>query len=285
VHIIPESELVLNSDGSVYHLGLLPENIADTIITVGDPGRVFKVSKYFDTVDFEMTRREYITHTGTYNGKRITVMSTGMGTDNIEILMTELDALVNVDLSTRQVKENKKALNIIRIGTSGSIQLDVPLDGHLASVYGIGLDTLMCFYTLEQSAEESAIGQQIQDMLQLPFKPYCVAGSATLRNKFAFDMLEGNTLTCPGFYAPQGREVRLKTSVENLVDRYNKFVSGDFRLTNFEMETAGYYAMGRMLGHEMLSLNAIVANRITHNFSRQADEIVDQLIKKVLQRL
>jgi uridine phosphorylase len=285
MHIILESELILNSDGSVYHLGLLPENIADTIITVGDPGRVFKVSKYFDTVDFEMTKREYITHTGTYKGKRITVMSTGMGTDNIEILMTELDALVNVDLSTRQVKESKKALNIIRIGTSGSIQLDVPLDAHLAAVNGIGLDTLMCFYTLEQSAEENAIGQQIQDMLQLPFKPYCVAGSTTLRSKFAFDMLEGNTLTCPGFYAPQGREVRLKTSVENLVDRYNKFESGNFRLTNFEMETAGYYAMGRMLGHEVLSLNAIVANRITHNFSRQADEIVDQLIQKVLQRL
>jgi uridine phosphorylase len=285
LNTIPASELILNPDGSVYHLHLLPENISDTIITVGDPGRVAKVSKYFDKVEFEMAKREYITHTGYYKGKRITVMSTGMGTDNIEILMTELDALVNVDLERRVEKEEKKSLNIIRIGTSGSVQEDVPLDAHLASVNAIGLDTLMCFYELDQSEREIEIGAHLQEKLQLPFTPYCVPGSAKLLKQYAFDMIPGNTLTCPGFYAPQGRKVRLSTQQEGLVSHYQNFRSAEFRLTNFEMETAGYYAMGRMLGHEVLSLNAIVANRISHQFSTRADEIVDSLIRTVLDRL
>ncbi len=285
MYTIPASELILNPDGSVYHLHLLPENISDTIITVGDPGRVFKVSRYFDKVEFEMTKREYITHTGYYKGKRVTVMSTGMGTDNIEILMTELDALVNVDLERRVEKEERKRLNIIRIGTSGSVQEDVPLDAHLASVNAIGIDSLMCFYQLEQSAREEEIGTQLQSLLNLPFTPYCVQGSAKLFEQYAFDMIPGNTLTCPGFYAPQGRKVRLNTKQENLVSHYQNFRSADFRLTNFEMETAGYYSMGRMLGHEVLSLNAIVANRISHQFSTKAEDTVDKLIRTVLDRL
>src|SRR5690606_13295981 len=182
---IPESELILNPDGSVYHLNLLPEQISDIILTVGDPERVAKVSKYFDSIEISVTKREFITHTGYYKGKRITVISTGMGTDNIDILMNELDALVNIDLLTRIpiAEEDRISLKIIRIGTSGALQSTVPLGGHLASVYGIGLDSLMEFYPLQQTDFENAIGQGLKTALNLPYAPYCVQGSEKLRQQ------------------------------------------------------------------------------------------------------
>ena len=284
---IPESELILNPDGSVYHLNLLPEHISETIITVGDPERVAKVSKYFDSIEVEVSKREFITHTGYYKGKRITVISTGMGTDNIDILMNELDALVNIDLLTRipVAEEDRISLNIIRIGTSGALQTTVPLGSHLASVYGIGLDSLMEFYPLVQTAFENAISQGLKTALKLPYAPYCVQGSEKLRQKIAFDMIPGNTLTCPGFYAPQGRVLRVPLKNENLIQAYHHFAHEDFKLTNFEMETAGYYSLGRLLGHEMLSLNAIVADRINHRFAENADEAINDLILKVLDRV
>jgi uridine phosphorylase len=284
---ISETDLILNEDGSVYHLSLLPKQISDTIITVGDPNRVYRVSELFDDIEFEMNKREFITHVGTYRGKRITVMSTGIGTDNIEIFLTELDALVNVDLKTREPKSRKKKLKIIRIGTSGALQEDIPVGTHLVTDYAVGFDNLMTFYDLKQDEFESTIAADIQKEIKLPFTPYVVKGSEILKKQISEDMVIGNTVTTPGFYAPQGREVRLTSRYPRLLEDLNYYhnKSSDFWLTNFEMETAGYYAMGRLLGHEVLSVNAIIANRIKNKFSKDPNKVVDSLIKKVLDRI
>jgi uridine phosphorylase len=284
---IQETDLILNEDGSVYHLNLLPENISDTIIAVGDPNRVYHVSKYFDEVTFEMNKREFITHTGLLRGRKITVISSGIGTDNVEILLTELDALANIDLQTRQPRAKKKSLKIVRIGTSGSLQEDIPLDSFLVSEYAVGLDNLMSFYSLPQDELELRIASSIQKEAALPFLPYMVKGSELLKKQIAFDMISGNTVTCPGFYAPQGRATRLPARFPDLLDKLMEFHSAkdDFWLTNFEMETAGYYALGRLLGHEILSVNAIIANRIKNRFSSDPAKTVDELIKKVIARI
>ncbi|MDW8296066.1 MAG: nucleoside phosphorylase [Raineya sp.] len=282
---IPTSELILNKDGSVYHLNLKPEHIAETIFVVGDPSRVHKISKYFDKVEFEMNKREFITHTGTYKGKRLTVISSGMGTDNVEILLTELDALVNIDLKKRLPKPEHTTLQIIRIGTSGALQASIGLDTFVASSYGLGIDTLMCFYNLSQNTFEKNFTQELQKFLHLPFTPYCVSASEKLLQKFASEMIKGVTITAPGFYAPQGRKVRLPIRYPNLVDDLSYFHYEDTWITNFEMETAGYYALARLLGHEMLSLNAIVANRITQEFSKNAEKTIDELIRLALERV
>ena len=282
---IPESELILNKDKSVYHLNLLPKHISDTIITVGDPNRVYQVSKYFDDVDFEMNRREFITHVGTYKGKKITVISTGMGTDNIEIFLTELDALANIDFRKREEKAKKKKLKIIRIGTSGALQ-DIPLGSHLLSDYAVGLDTLMCFYNLPQDDREKEMGRKLKDQIGLPFEPYFVRGSQSLKEQLkGDDMIIGNTVTCPGFYAPQGRKIRVDLKYPRLMETLNYFHHDDMWLTNFEMETAGYYSMARLLGHEVISANAIIANRIQNTFAKNATEVIDSLIQKVLDRI
>jgi len=282
---ISETDLILNKDGSVYHLSLKPEHISDTIITVGDPNRVHSVSKHFDDIEFEMNKREFITHIGHYQGKRITVISTGMGTDNIEIFFTELDALANVDLETRKVKPEHRKLDIIRIGTSGAMQEDIPLGSHLVSDYAIGLDTLMCFYNLPQNELENKIVSKIQNETGISFTPYIARASQYLKHKIGKEMIPGNTVTCPGFYAPQGRKVRLDLKHPKLINDLNCFHQNDFWLTNFEMETAGYYALAKLLGHEMLSVNAIIANRITNKFSPNASKIVDDLILKVLSKI
>jgi uridine phosphorylase len=284
---ISETDLILNEDGSVYHLNLLPKHISDTIITVGDPNRVYRVSQYFDDIEFEMNQREFITHVGKFNGKKITVISTGIGTDNIEIVLTELDALVNIDLKTREPKSRKKKLKIIRIGTSGALQEDIPLGAHLLTEYAVGLDNLMSFYDLEMTESEAAIAKDIQRKTNLPFSPYVVKGSETLKNLIGEDMVIGNTVTTPGFYAPQGREVRIPIKYPKLLEELNYYhnKAQDFWLTNFEMETAGYYAMGRLLGHDVLSLSAIIANRVKNKFSKDPNKVVDSLIKKVLERI
>ncbi len=283
--IISETDLILNKDGSVYHLNLKPEHISNTIITVGDPSRVHNVSKHFDKVEFEMNKREFITHVGNYKGKRITVISTGMGTDNIEIFFTELDALANIDLKTREIKPKHRKLNIIRIGTSGALQETIKLGSHLVSDYAVGLDTLMCFYNLPQSDLENTIAEKIQKETGLSFKPYVARASQYLKDKIGKGMITGNTVTCPGFYAPQGRKIRLELKHPNLIDDLNCFHHNDFWLTNFEMETAGYYALAKMLGHDMLSVNAIIANRITNKFAPNANKVVDDLILKVLDQV
>jgi uridine phosphorylase len=287
---IPESELILNADGSVYHLHLLPEQISDTIITVGDPDRVARVSRHFDALEVEVQNREFVTHTGDYKGRRISVVSTGIGTDNIDIVLNELDALVNIDLVNRTINEEKIPLHIIRIGTSGALQASIPLGSHLVSEYAIGLDALMHFYPLVQTGYESVVSNALQETLALDYQPYCVRGSDILREQMGHDMVPGHTITCPGFYAPQGRMLRLESKIEDLMGRLEKFVVEEpnhdlFRFTNFEMETAGYYALGRLLGHEVISLNAIVANRITKEFASDADRIIDDLIVKTLDRL
>lgn len=283
---IPESELILNKDGSVYHLNLKPGQISDTILTVGDPNRVYLISKHFDDIDFEMNRREFITHVGTYKGKKLTVMSTGMGTDNVEIFMTELDALFNIDFKKREQKARKKKLRIIRVGTSGAMQEDIPVGAHLLSDYAVGLDTLMCFYKLKQAKIEKEIGKELKAQTKLPFAPYVVRGSQELKELLSGEnMLIGNTITCPGFYGPQGRQIRAELKNDKLFEALNYYHKDDFWLTNFEMETAGYYALGRIFGHEVLSANAIIANRIKNKFSKNPNKVVESLIKKVLERI
>jgi uridine phosphorylase len=284
---ISPTELILHPDGSVYHLNLLPEHVSDTIIAVGDPNRVFQVSKFFDEVTYEMNQREFITHVGLLKGRQITVISTGIGTDNIEIFLTELDALANIDLASRTVKEKKRKLNIIRIGTSGALQEDIPVGTHLASEYGVGFDNLMQFYDLEQSDYEAEISSDIQNQLGLSFTPYVVKCAESLFRQIGFDMHKGNTITAPGFYAPQGRQLRVPIRYPKLLENLNYYhhAGSGFWLTNFEMETAGYYALGRLFGHDILSVNAIIANRIRNEFATNHVKIVEDLIQKVLDRL
>ncbi len=277
---IPESELILQPDGSVFHLRLLPEQLGNIVFTVGDPDRVATVSRHLDKVDFKLQNREFITHTGWKNGHHVSVISTGMGTDNIEILMTELDALVNVDLQTRQVKEKKTSLQIIRIGTSGSLQEDIPTGTLLASKIAIGMDTLMAYYP-ELSGPQN-FGQAIQAELGLSFRPYQATASTKLLGMLDASIQKGITLTCPGFYAPQGREVRLKPRFDQLIERLAALrVEGRY-LTNFEMETAGYYAMGELLGHDVLSLNAILVNRPLKKFAADGEKTVERAIQTAL---
>lgn len=283
---ISETDLVFNPDGSVYHLNLLPRHVSDIVIAVGDPGRVYSVSQHFDEVEFEMNKREFITHVGKYKGKRITVISTGIGPDNVEIVFTELDALVNIDLKTREPKARKKKLKIIRIGTSGALQEDIPVGSHLISDYAIGFDNLIGFYDFTMDDFEAGVAHDVQRKTGLPFLPYVVRGSESLRDLISStDMLVGNTVTCPGFYAPQGRELRLPIRYPKLLEDLNYYHKGDFWLTNFEMETSAYFAFGRLLGHEVTSANAIIANRIKNKFSKDPHKIVEGLIKKVLDRV
>ena len=292
--MIPSSELILNPNGSIYHLNLLPDHISDTILTVGDPARVAQVSRHFDSVEFEGTHREFVTHVGYYRGKRLTVLSTGMGTDNIDIVMNELDALVNIDFVSRTVRpaEERLSLRIIRLGTSGSLQADVPIGAMLATEHAVGLDSLMQFYPLMETGLETEIATELQQALALPFAPYVVRGSDLIREQLGAGgagMTMGNTLTCPGFYGPQGRRLRLDLRQPDYIARLQGFrhqsAEGEFRLSNFEMETAGYYALGRLLGHEVLSLNAIVANRATGEFAENATAVVDAMIERTLQLL
>lgn len=284
---ISEADLILNDNGSVYHLSLLPEHIGETILTVGDPDRVSMVSQYFDSVDFEMRKREFVTHIGTLRGKRVMVVSTGMGTDNIEIFFTELDALVNVNLKTRTPKKKQRKLTVIRIGTSGSLQKDVPLDSHVVTDYAIGMDSLMHFYRFKMNKFEKLISGNIMDKARMAYWPYVAKGSSALLAKIGFDMIAGNTVTTPGFFAPQGRTVRLSPKYRGMLKALAEYRLEDsgFRLTNFEMETAGYYALSRLLGHETLSVSAIVANRAEGTFSKDPNGAVDSLIRKVVARI
>jgi uridine phosphorylase len=282
---LSDTDLILNADGSIYHLNLQPRHVADTIIAVGDPGRVNLVSQFFDEVELEVNQREFITHTGTFRGKRVTVISTGIGTDNVEIVFTELDALVNIDLKTREPKARRKKLKIVRIGTSGALQEDIPVGAHLVTDYAIGLDNLMSFYDLPMNDFEAGIALDLQRKTGLPFTPYVVRGSDSLRAQVGRGLITGNTLTCPGFYAPQGRQVRLAARFPNLLQDLNYYHKGDFWLTNFEMETAAYYALGKLMGHEVVSTNAIIANRVKNKFAKNHHQVVESLIETVLNNL
>lgn len=248
---IAESDLIINPDGSIYHLNLLPGDIADHVITVGDPDRVGDVSKYFDRIEYKKGKREFITHTGYVGKKRITVISTGIGTDNIDIVFNELDALVNIDFETREVKSTLTSLNIIRVGTSGAVQSDIPMGTILASSHGLGMDALMNYYVSDPSKEEKTLMTAVQSHfghLQ-NINPYLTAADPALLSTIGKDLPKGITITAPGFYAPQGRMVRAKNSVPNFIELINSFSSNQHRITNLEMETAGIYALALSLIH------------------------------------
>ncbi|MFN8355925.1 MAG: nucleoside phosphorylase [Spirosomataceae bacterium] len=285
----PASELVLNPDGSVYHLHLRPEHIADTIIAVGDPERVAKISKHFDHIEFKTAKREFVTHTGYVGKKRLTVISSGIGTDNVEILMNELDALVNIDLEQRCDKPEKKSLSIVRIGTSGCLQQHIPIDSIVVSEWGIGLDGLNDFYQTQVSDFQKNTCEQLQQHLNLNLLPYLEKGSEQLASFFLannqFGWEKGTTLTCPGFYAPQGRQIRFTSRIDGYIQKLKSFSAEGINLTNFEMETAGYYLFANLLGHQMLSISAILANRIDHQFSANPEKIVEKLIGQVLEKM
>ncbi|MGB3618828.1 MAG: nucleoside phosphorylase [Catalinimonas sp.] len=283
--MISPADLILHPDGSAYHLGLRPDEVPDLIFTVGDPDRVGRVSRHFDAITFERQRREFRAHGGRLAGRDVLAISSGMGTGNVEILLTELDALVNVDPVRREPVDRPRVLQIVRLGTSGALQPDLPLDTHLASHTAVGLDTLTAFYDVAPSPEEAALSAALRQHLDLPFAPYVAGGDPALRTWLAPDLVGGLTLTCPGFYAPQGRRVRLRPRPVDLLSRYRDFRLGDRRLDNFEMETAAYYALGRLLGHAVLSLNALVANRYHERFSSNATAAVDALIHNTLARV
>lgn len=286
--MIQSSELILNPDGSVYHLNLKPEHIANDIIFVGDQNRVEKITQFFEKIEFSTQKREFKTQTGIYKGKRMTVMSTGIGPDNIDIVMNELDALVNIDLATRQPKETLTSLNIVRIGTSGSLQADIPVDSFVMSKYGLGLDNMLRSYSIDeisnQAIEEAFIKHTNWDVKK--GKPYAISCSQKLEKLIESDAIfKGITATAPGFYGPQGRVLRLEIQDPELNNKMDNFNFEDNRITNLEMETAAIYGLSALLGHNALSLNAIIANRASGTFSEDPYKAVDALIGYALDKL
>lgn len=285
---IPESELILNSDNSVYHLNLLPHEMADTVINVGDPDRVAIVSKFFNKIEVKKQKREFVTHTGTYKGKRISVVSTGIGTDNIDIVYNELDALVNIDLEKRIIKDKLTSLNLIRLGTSGSLQREIPVDSFVFSRFGLGLDGLLNFYRLTNDEEEKYIIDAFrihypnEGILSLPYLARC---SDKLEKALSKDMHKGITASCSGFYAPQGRILRYELARPNFIQTLHSFEHKGNRITNFEMETGAMYGLAKILGHHCCSINAIVANRIENTHTHKAEETMNAMIELVLDRL
>ncbi len=282
---IAESELIINRRGAIYHLDLRPEEVADSIITVGDPARVYEVSKYFDSIEHKGQYREFVTHTGYIGKKRLTVISTGIGPDNIDIVLNELDALVNIDLETRLIKPELTSLKIIRIGTSGSLQKDIPVDSYLVSTHGLGIDNLLNFYRNHHNEEDKQLLHSFITQTQLHHNisnPYITSCAASLIKNFVYGFHHGITVTCPGFYGPQGRILRLGLRNPSFIDRLAGFSFGQHRITNFEMETAAIYGLGKMLGHQCLSLSAIVANRADHKFSKDVNASIRKLITKTL---
>ncbi len=282
------SELIINPDNSIYHLNLKPGEIANDIIIVGDQGRVETVSSFFDTIEIKKQNREFFTHTGTYKGKRISVLSTGIGTDNIDIVLNELDALVNIDFEKRIAKEKLTALNIIRLGTSGALQKDIPIESFLASEYALGLDGLLNYYDFSMNATEKAINNAFIEQSSYDSKfalPYTVKASENLLQKICFDMRSGVTATASGFYGPQGRELRLKLAIPDLNEKLTQFNFEKNLITNFEMETSALYGLGRLLGHNTLTICVIIANRIAQKFSNDYHPAVLSLIKTVLDRI
>jgi uridine phosphorylase len=286
--MIQSSELILNPDGSVYHLNLLPEHIAHDIIFVGNQNRVEKITQFFDSIEFSTQKREFKTQTGIFKGKRITVMSTGIGPDNIDIVMNELDALVNIDLKTRTPKENLTSLNIIRIGTSGSLQADIPVDSFVMAKFGLGLDNMLRSYLIDEISntvmEDAFIKHTNWDAKK--GRPYIISCSETLEKRIESDRIhKGITATAGGFYGPQGRILRLNIQDENLNSKMDNFDFKGTKITNLEMETAAIYGLGKLMGHNCLSLNAIIANRASGTFSNDPYKAVDELIGYALGKL
>ena len=283
-----ETELILTSENRVYHINLKDEDIADDVIVVGDQGRVEQISKFFSKIEFKTTHREFVTHTGIYKGKRITVLSTGIGTDNIDIVLNELDAAVNIDPQTRKEKDTKRKLNIIRLGTSGSLQEDIPVNGLVVSSHGIGLDGLLNFYQSWDNVCENEISEAFIKhtdwFVNLPY-PYCVPANKDLFEKFKTGNYFGITATAPGFYGPQGRQLRLSASKPDLNEFLTSFRYQEHRISNFEMETSALYGLGTLLGHRCLTVCVIIANRVKKEFTKDYTKSVDLLISDCLERL
>lgn len=283
-----DSELILNPDGSVYHLNLKPENIANDIIFVGDQDRVASITNYFDSVEFSIQKREFKTETGMYKGKRLTVVSTGIGPDNIDIVLNELDALVNIDFTTKTVKPNLTSLNIVRVGTSGSLQADIPVNSLLMSAFAIGTDNMLRSYDLQniqnQFIEKAFVNHTNWDLSK--GLPYVVSADNDLLQRFKSDtVFEGITVTAPGFYGAQGRILRLPLQDAFLNDKIDSFEFEGLKATNLEMETAAIYGLCKLLGHKTLSLNAIVANRKNGTFSADPYKTIDELIRFALNKI
>ncbi len=285
---LKESELVLNADGSIYHLKLRPEHLADTVIVVGDQGRVPLISKYFDKVEHKIQSREFLTHTGYFNQKRISVTSTGIGTDNIDIVLNELDAVVNIDLVKRVSKSEHKALDIIRLGTSGALQADIPVDTMVASAYGLGFDGLMHFYQYDASLSEDSMAEAFAKHTnwseRLPY-PYVFAASASLLKKMAGELIQGITGTANGFYGPQGRELRIPLAFPEMNNLIEDFSFNGHRITNFEMETSALFGLGKVLGHNTLTVCNIIANRTRKEYSKDVKKSIDQMIRYMLEKI
>lgn len=283
---IAESELILNDRGAIYHLDLRPEELAPTVITVGDPGRVPEVSKHFDTIEHRSSHREFITHTGTIGKKRFSVLSTGIGPDNIDIALNELDALANIDFNTREINPILQSLQIVRMGTCGGLQPDIPTDGLIASSHGLGLDNLLHYYRLEQNEDENALLQafaQHTGLQQYNVTPYLAPGDQLLLKTFTdAGYFQGITVTCPGFYAPQGRLLRIPIAFPDLPEMLSSFRHLQLRITNFEMETSAIYGLGKLMGHRCLSINTVVANRTTHTFSKDSKKAIEKMIVQSL---
>jgi uridine phosphorylase len=286
---IGESELILNPDGSIYHLRLKPENIADTIILVGDQSRVATVSKFFDKIDFQIQNREFITHTGTYRNKRLSVVSTGIGTDNVDIVVSELDALVNIDLQKREIKDKLTSLSFVRIGTSGALQEDLPVDSPVVSKFSIGIDGLLNFYTGRNAVADREMEEAFlvhTNWAKSLAIPYCIESSKTLFDTISRNELKfGITVSAPGFYGPQGRQLRLPPLDVDINEKLHTFRYKDYRISNFEMECSAIYGLSKLMGHDALTVCLIIANRIRKEFSKDYKPAMESLIKLVLDRL
>ncbi len=287
-HHYPETELIITDKNKVYHLDLGPEEIADTVLLVGDPGRVQQISERFSSIEHKVSHREFVTHTGIYKGKRLTVLSTGIGTDNIDIVLNELDAAVNIDLKNRKTLPVSKSLSLIRLGTCGALQADIPVNGIIISEFGLGLDGLMNFYAKTEEVFHDDISNEFIKHTgwnnRLPF-PYCVKGDDDLFQLFAKDNYSGITATAPGFYGPQGRKLRLLPIHEDLNDHLTSFTYKNHRITNFEMETSALYGLGKMLGHKCVTACVVIANRVRKEFTTDPKKSVNHLLDTCLERL
>ena len=286
MNLIPDTELILSHKKKIYHLNLSKEEIADDIILVGDPGRVQLISSKFDKIEHKVQHREFITHTGSLNKKRISVISTGIGTDNIDIVLNELDALVNINFDTRKENPKKRSLNLIRLGTSGALQANIKVDTFIASSYGLGFDNLAHFYS-EKEVIEKAMSNAYIKHANWPEElstPYIIKASERLFSLFS-DLRSGITATAPGFYAPQGRTLRLKPSITNLHEKMESFNFKNNYITNFEMETSALYYLGRTLGHNTLTICAIIGNRLNNQYSKNYNYTIEKMIELVLSRI
>lgn len=287
--MIKNSELILNRDGTIFHLHLKPEQIADTIILVGDPGRAETISAMFDVVEMTVRNREFLTSTGTYNNQRLTVLSTGIGTDNIDIVINELDALANIDLQTREIKPNKRSLRFVRVGTSGSLQADICVNSWVVSRKSIGFDGMITFYDNRQAVCDMKFEKAFRSFTgwhdELP-TPYVVDASDKLLSLFSeIKFVKGVNISAPGFYGPQGRVLRLPLAVPDLNDKLEDFTYGDLRITNYEMESSAIYGLSRMMGHEALTICLIIANRVTREANENYHPEMEKLIRVVLDKL